>query len=124
MKWIKSYNDYITEGKKGLTNAGSIMKTDNIKDVKVSVTYTDETLEPLRRKLYDEFIGDANNDSDTINKCVSTIVYCLDKKMRIDSDIIELIAKTTNRKNEDVNKVINDMINKHYGEFNHYGMKV
>lgn len=126
MKKVLSYNEFIAEGKKGLTNAGSIMKTDNVKDVKVSVNFTDETLEPLRRDLYDEFMKNIDTEhSDLINRCVSTIVYCLDKRMRIDSDIIERLAKTTNRKIKNVNKKVSDMINAHYGgSFNHYGMKV
>ena len=125
MRWIMTYTDFLIEGKKGLTNAGSIMKTDNISDIKVSVNFTDETLEPLRRSLYDEFMKGMGDDKiDTINKCVSTIVYCLDKKMRIDSDIIDLLAKTTNRKGKAVNKTVGDMVNGHYGGFNQYGMKM
>jgi hypothetical protein len=125
MKKFLSYTDFLAEGKKGLTNAGSIMKTDNISNVKVSVNYADETLEPLRRDLYDEFMKKMGEEQmETINKCVSTIVYCLDKKMRIDSDIIELLAKTTNRKIKEVTKTVGEMVNGHYGGFNQYGMKM
>jgi hypothetical protein len=120
-----TYTDFLIEGKKGLTNAGSIMKTDNISDIKVSVNFSDETLEPLRRSLYDEFMKGMGDDKiDTVNKCVSTIVYCLDKRMRIDSDIIERLAKASERKVKAVNKKVSDMVNGHFGGFNQYGMKM
>jgi hypothetical protein len=125
MRWIMTYTDFLIEGKKGLTNAGSIMKTDNISDIKVSVNFSDETLEPLRRSLYDEFMKGMSDDKiDTVNKCVSTIVYCLDKRMRIDSDIIERLAKASERKVKAVSKKVSDMVNGHFGGFNQYGMKM
>lgn len=124
---MKSYSEFILEGKKGLTNAGSIMKTDNVTKVRTSVNFSDDTLEGLRRKLIDKYYKDVDsNDKEkrnTINKCVSTFVYALDKKLRIDGDIINLMAKTLNRDSKELSKELTKETEEFYGNSpNHYGM--
>lgn len=124
---MKSYSEFIAEGKKGLTNAGSIMKTDHVAKAQTSVNFADETLENLRRKMLDKYWAKVDSDDEdkreTINKCISTFVYALDKKLRIDGDIMELMAKTLDMSSKDLNKEITEMTEKHYGESpNHYGM--
>ena len=124
---MKSYSEFISEGKKGPTNAGSIMKTDNVTKVKTSVNFSDETLENLRRKMLDKywakFDSTETEKRETVNKCISTFIYCLDKKMRIDGDIMDLMAKTLEMSSKDLNKEMTEMTEKHYGESpNLYGM--
>lgn len=124
---MKTYTEFIAEGKKGLTNAGTIMRTDNAHLVKTAINFADETLENLRRKLLDKFFPKFSEDDkearDTINKCVSTFVYCLDKKLRIDADIIALLAKTLDMETKELSKMLTDETDKFYGStMNHYGM--
>jgi len=124
---MKSYTEFIAEGKKGLTNAGTIMKTDNVTKVRTSVNFSDETLEGLRRKLLDKYYKGVDSDDkekrETINKCVSTFVYALDKKLRIDGDIIDLMAKTLNRDSKELSKELTKETEEFYGSSpNLYGM--
>lgn len=121
---MKSYVEFISEGKKGLTNAGTIMRTDNAHLVKASINFADESLETLRRKLLDKFYTSAEDDTtkDAINKCVSTFVYCLDKKLRIDEDIVKLLASKIGKTFEETSKMLSDETNKFYGDtVNYYG---
>ena len=122
---MKGYLDFISEGKKGLTPAGNVIKTDQAGTMKTSINPIDDTLEVLRRKLLDKFYMKASDEhKDTINKCVSTVVYCLDKKTRIDSDIIDLLAKTIGKEKSEVIKTIEDETNSFYGgSDNLYGRK-
>jgi len=126
MRWILSYNEFLLEGKKGLTNAGSIMRTNNVADVQYSINFSDETLEILRRKLYDKYIDAADKkDAENINKCVSTFVYCLDKRVRFDSDIVELLAKIVKKTPEKIIKELTKETDEFYnGGINLYGMKM
>ena len=124
---MKSYTEFIAEGKKGLTNAGTIMRTDNAHLVKTAINFADETLENLRRKLLDKFFAkfsaDDGENREIVNKCVSTFVYCLDKKLRIDADIIALLAKTVDMDVKKLSKMLTDETDKFYGSsMNHYGM--
>ncbi|NBO21944.1 hypothetical protein EBU94_01190 [bacterium] len=126
MRWILSYNEFLLEGKKGLTNAGSIMRTNSVADVQYSINFSDETLEILRRKLYDKYIDAADKkDAENINKCVSTFVYCLDKRVRFDSDIVELLAKIVKKTPEKIIKELTKETDEFYnGGINLYGMKM
>jgi hypothetical protein len=114
---VKSFNEFINEGKKGLTNAGSIMKTDNVSKVQTSVNFADESLENLRRQLLDKFFAETDNSEQRhiINKCISTVVYCLDKKLRIDEDIIERLAKETGKKTSKILKILQKETDAFYG---------
>jgi hypothetical protein len=126
MKWILTYNEFLLEGKKGLTNAGSIMRTNNVADVQYSINFSDDTLEILRRKLYDKYIDAADKkDAENVNKCVSTFVYCLDKKVRFDSEIVELLAKIVKKTPEKIIKELSKETDEFYnGSINLYGMKM
>ena len=122
---IKTYVEFIAEGKKGLTNAGSIMKTDDLKGAGVSMNFADETLENLRRNLLDKFFEMTEDEEKRglINKAISTYVYCLDKKLRIDGDIIDRLANAVDKKNEDITKILTKETDGFYGkQMNHYGM--
>jgi hypothetical protein len=122
---IQKYAEFIAEGKKKLTNAGSIMKTDNIAGTQTAINFSDETLENLRRKLYDIFMKDINSDSsksEIINKAVSTYVYALDKKLRIDSDILDRLAQEVGMTNKEVVDIISNETDEFYGGANNvYG---
>ena len=122
---IQNYVEFITEGKKKLTNAGTIMKTDNIAGTQTAINFSDETLENLRRKLYDIFMKDINSDSsksEIVNKAVSTYVYALDKKLRIDSDILDRLAQEVGMSNKEVVEIITKETDEFYGRANNiYG---
>jgi hypothetical protein len=121
---LKNYNEFLAEGK-GPKPAGTIMRTDNAQKVKVAINFADETLETLRRKFIDQFYADVDDEEkkEIINKCVSTFVYCLDKKLRIDADIMNLLAKTVGMDPEELNKKMQEETEKFYGKStNHYGM--
>lgn len=122
---MKNYLDFINEGKKGLTPAGNVIKTDQAGTMKSSANPTDGALEELRRKFLDKFYTKANEeDKEVINKCVSTIVYCLDKNMRIDSDIIDLLAKKVGKKSSELTKELEKDTNEFFGsQDNIYGRK-
>jgi len=116
--------EFIAEGK-GPKPAGTIMRTDNAHLVKTAINYADDTLESLRRKFLDMFYTDEkdNEKREIINKCVSTYVYCLDKKLRIDEDIMNLLAKTLGMEPKELNKKMQEATEKFYGKsFNFYGV--
>jgi hypothetical protein len=123
---MKSYTEFIAEGKGGLTNAGTIMRSDNAHLIRTSINFADETLEGLRRKFLDKFYSDTAEDEtekrNVINKCVSTFVYCLDKKLRIDADIMALLAKTVGMEIKELTKYMTEETEKFYGRDNLYGM--
>jgi hypothetical protein len=124
---VKSYQEFISEGKKGPTPAGNVVKTDNVTKVGSSTNLADETLENLRRKLLDKYLGKIDGDDEegkeTINKCVSTFIYCLDKKLRIDSDIIDLLAHKMGKDSDEISKELTKEVEDFYGSSpNHYGM--
>lgn len=122
---IKTFTEFIAEGKKGPTNAGSIMKTDNLVGAAVSVNFADETLENLRRVLLDKFfkLSEDKEMRDIINKAVSTYVYCLDKKLRIDNDIIDKLAEAVNKSNDEIAKMLTKETDGFYGKHpNLYGV--
>ena len=125
MEKLLTFTQFIAEGKKGPTPAGNVMGTSNVANTQFSVNFADETLEAVRRNLYDLFIGvGGSKNTDLVNKCVSTIVYCLDKKMRIDADIIQKLADLVEKSIEEVTKMVTDEVNGFYGkQDNLYGRK-
>jgi len=124
---VKSYQEFVAEGKKGPTPAGNVIKTDNVTKVGSTTNLADETLENLRRKLLDKYLkkidGDDEEGKETVNKCVSTLVYCLDKKLRIDADIIDLLAHKMGVEPAGISKELTKEVEDFYGSApNHYGM--
>ena len=122
-----TFSEFLVEGKKGLTNAGTVIRSDNKHVIKTAVNFSDETLETLRRQLLDKYYKSADSDDEgkraNINKAISTYVYCLDKKLRIDSDIIDLLAKEVGISKEKMIKDITKATDDFYGgQMNHYGM--
>lgn len=124
---MKTYIDFVSEGKKGLTNAGTVIRSDNKHIITTSVNFADETLETLRRQLLDKYYDSVSSDNkelrDNINKAVSTYIYCLDKKMRIDGDIIDLLAKCVGKDSSEMAKELTKITDEFYGGQNNlYGV--
>ena len=123
---VKSFDEFILEGTKGLTNAGSIMKTNDLSQVQYSVNFADESLEGLRRKLIDKYFPSTDDEEKrhTINRCLTTFVYCLDKKLRFDEDVIETLANIVGKQVGEIAKELEKEANEYYGgPTNLYGMK-
>jgi hypothetical protein len=74
----------------------------------ISINYADETMEGLRRSLLDEYIPQAKNkEAETIiNRAISTYVYALDKKLKIDEDIIILLSNAIGKTHDELSKEI------------------
>ena len=72
----------------------------------LSINWADETLESLRRHLLDKYMNKSANKEveNNINKCITTYVYALDKKLKIDSDIIAMLAKAVGKNTEEISK--------------------
>jgi hypothetical protein len=72
----------------------------------LALNYADETMEGLRRHLLDTYSDkcDTKEGKEIVNKCISTYVYALDKKLKIDGDIVDLLAKTINCSPEEMAK--------------------
>ena len=49
-----------------------------------------------------------------INKCISTYVYALDKKLKIDSEIIETLGKCLGKDHEEMSRELEKLTNKFY----------
>lgn len=117
---MKRLLEFLAEGKKGLTNAGTVIG--NNSPMSASTNLADESLETLRRKLLDKFYKDIEESDkekrEVINKCVSTFVFCLDKKLRIDGDIIMLLCKAVSMEAKDITKMLTDETDKFYGSSN------
>ena len=89
----------------------------------LSVNYADETIEVLRKKLLDHFFEKVENLTDEtkskINKCVSTYIYAVDKRLKIDEDIVNLLAETIGKDPSDVREDLTKLTNEYYdGEKN------
>ena len=87
-------------------------------DPGVTINYADETLEGFRRKLLDTFFEEVSDLTDEIkekiNKCVSTYIYALDKKLKIDEDIINLLAEDLGKNATDVREQLQKLTNEFY----------
>ena len=119
---MKSYIEFITEGKKSKNLSGRVMRMNS--QPSVSINHADETIEGLRRKLLDHYFAKVkdNDPRETINKCVSTYVYALDKNLRIDSDIVDMLAKAAGETSKDTIDTLTKMTNDFYEKDpNHYG---
>ena len=117
-----SYNDFISEGKKATEISGRVMTTNS--NPNASINHADDSIEGLRRKLLDVYFEKTNDKEKRviINKTISTYVYALDKKLRISSDIIEMLADAVGETVEEVQKTLTKETNSYFGEIeNHYG---
>jgi hypothetical protein len=86
MSHILSFQDFISES----------AEPQAFGQPKISLNFSDDTLVGFRNQLLDKYYGKVSNteDKEKINKCITTYVYALDKKLKIDEDIIKMMAST------------------------------
>ncbi len=124
---IKSYTQFISEGIVQKTVDG--IRVDGKEVVKNDKTgakydYADASYEGLRKDLLEEFYekGETGDEKDAINKAVSTYVYALSKNLKIDEDIINLLASSVGMSADDVRGKIAKMTEEFYAKAkNYYG---
>lgn len=84
----------------------------------ISLNYADETMEGLRRKLLDDYMPLAletvENADKKINQCITTYVYALDKHLKIDEDVIALLAKCVGSNSNTVRGDLSKRTNEFY----------
>lgn len=106
---ILSYKQFLLEDNKDVDLATPQKKI-------IALNYADETMEGLRRELLDKYMTKAENkeSQEKINKCISTYVYALDKKLKIDSEIIETLGKCLGKDHEEMSRELEKLTNKFY----------
>ncbi len=115
-EYIKE-NYVVAEGK-GDRNVTTVYRPTSGKG-NVPMNHSDETLEGLRRELLDhyfEIVGTNNEKSDTVNKCVSTYVYALGNNLKIDEEIVILLAKTAGEDAAKTRETLSKMTRSFYDE--------
>lgn len=125
---MKSFVEFLTEAK----GAGNIKNSKTLEmplgdnPLTVGMNHADPTIDGLRTHLLDIFWPKAKGDKKLetkINQCITTFAHAMDKKLRIDEDIIILLAKCVNMSQEEVTKILSEELDKYYGQFqNIYGM--
>jgi hypothetical protein len=85
----------------------------------LSMNWADETMEGLRRHLLDKYMskGKDKESEEKINKCITTYVYALDKKLKIDSDIVDMLADAVGKSSEDIAKELSKETVGYYDKF-------
>jgi hypothetical protein len=128
---MKTFLEFLFEGyAKGAGSAKS-SKSHSIRTsdrpTAAGINHADSTLDGLRSHLLDIFWPKANGDKEkevTINQCITTFVHAMDKKLRIDEDIIQRLAKCVDMPQEKVTQILGKELDKYYSQFqNLYGMK-
>ena len=119
---MKSFYEFLNEAK----GAGNIKNSKSLNlplgnnVVAATTNHSDPTVEGLCTHLLDIFWPKANGNKKletTINSCVTTFVHAMSKKLRIDEDIIILLAKSTNMSQDEVTKILSEEMDKYYGQF-------
>jgi hypothetical protein len=82
----------------------------------ISINYADETMEGLRIHLLNKYMDPENDKeiADEINSCITTYVYALDKHLKIDSDIIDRLAKAVNKTSAEISKELDKETRQYY----------
>lgn len=108
MNSVLSYQQFLLEVKDSKLTVPQIKQ--------VSVNYADETMEGLRRYFLDKYMPKAEDKEteEKINKCITTYVYTLDKKLKIDSKIIEDLGKCIGKNHEEMSRELEELTNKFY----------
>ena len=108
MNSVLSYQQFLLEVK------DSVLAVPQNKQV--SVNYADETMDGLRRYFLDKYMPKAEDKEteEKINKCITTYVYTLDKKLKIDSKIIEDLGKCIGKNHKDMSRELEELTNKFY----------
>ena len=124
-----SFKEFLFEGyPKGAGGAKSsrsnaLRTSDN--PVSMGVNHADATLDGLRSHLLDIFWPKAEGDKKketTINQCITTFVHAMDKKLRIDEEIMKKLADNVGMEQSEVTKILSKELDKYYGQSNNiYG---
>jgi len=82
----------------------------------VSVNYADETMGGLRQYFLDKYMPKAEDKEteEKINRCITTYVFTLDKKLKIDSKIVEDLGKCIGKTHEEMSRELEELTNKFY----------
>ena len=121
---MQSFVQFLNEGyprgtggaKKSSSNA---LRTSN-NPVAAGVNHSDPTLDGVRTVLLDIFWPMANGDKQKetiINQCVTTFVHAMDKKLRIDEDIIIKLANAAGISQEKATEILSKNLDKYYNSF-------
>jgi hypothetical protein len=109
MNSVLSYEQFLLEGDKEVDMSNPRSKT-------ITLNYADETMEGLRRYFLDKYMPKAENKEteEKINKCITTYVYTLDKKLKIDSKIVEDLGKCLGKNHEEMSRELQELTNEFY----------
>lgn len=126
---MQSFIEFITEGYARGAGSAKSSKTHPLRTsdnpVSLGINHSDPTLDGLRTALLDIFWPKANGNKQNetlINQCVTTFVHAMDKKLRIDEEIIIKLANLVQMTQEEVTKILSETLDKYYGKFqNIYG---
>lgn len=90
---------------------------------KISLNFADDTLIGLRLHLLDKYYAKTSNteDKEKINKGITTYVYTLDKKLKIDEDIIKMMAKIIGKTHDEFAKELSKETTEFYDKPNVIG---
>jgi hypothetical protein len=104
---ILTYEDFIRE---------TAEPTISMQSTKVSQNFADETIEGLRRKLLDDYMPKAKDkDSEkSINSCVTTYIATLDKRLKIDEDIVKKLASLVGLSHKEMAKELDKKTREYY----------
>jgi len=99
------------------SRSNSLRTSDN--PVSLGINHADPTLDGLRSHLLDIFWPKAEGDKKKetlINQCISTFVHAMDKKLRIDEEIIKKLSDCVGMPQEKVTKILSEELDKYYGQ--------
>lgn len=125
-----SFKEFLSEGyATGAGNAkdsssNTLPMSDN--PVAAGKNHADPTIEAVRSHLLDIFWPKAEGDKKRetiINQCVTTFVHAMDKKLRIDEDIIKMLADASGMSQSEATDLLSKNMDKYFSQFqNMYGM--
>jgi len=106
---VLSYEQFIAESNKEVDLSDPQKKT-------ITLNYADETMEGLRRELLDKYMPKAKDKEaeDKINKCITTYVYALDKRLKIDEDIIKDLGDCIGKDHKEISRELEKLTNEFY----------
>lgn len=125
---MKTFLDFLTESKGAGNAKGSKSLPINLGNNPVAggTNHSDPTTDGLRNHLLDIFWPKANGNKKIetqINQCITTFAHAMHKKLRIDEDIIILLAKCVGLTHEETTKILETELNKYFNQFqNIYGV--
>jgi hypothetical protein len=104
---ILTYEDFLRE---------SLDTAKSLESPKVSLNFADETIEGLRRQLLDDYMPKAKDkeSEEAINSCVTTYIHTLDKRLKIDEDIIKKLANLIGKSHEEMSAELDKKTREYY----------